>query len=153
LNGINGPDAQAKAIAQLQNSPEFSATMQQGNNNILQNAAATGGLRGGNTQAALSQFGMGTLSNLINQQYQRLGGTVGIGQASAAGQASAGQQNANAISGLLGQQGAALAGGQLAQGQQAGNIASALGQGIGTLSGLNWGSLFGSPNPTPAQGG
>ena len=49
LNGLNGPEAQQKAIANLQNSPQMASMTQQGENAILQNASATGGLRGGNT--------------------------------------------------------------------------------------------------------
>jgi len=152
LNGINGPEAQKRAIDQLQNSPQFKSLVSQGENSILQNAAATGGLRGGNTQAALAQFRPAMLSQLINDQYSRLGAQTQLGQASAAGQAASGQQNANSVSALLQQQGAAQAGGALAQGAQQGQIASALAGGIGTLSGINWGNLFGG-TPSPTQGG
>ena len=56
LLGLGGPEAQKAAIAQLEQSPQFQAMVQQGETGILQNASATGGLRGGNTQAALAQF-------------------------------------------------------------------------------------------------
>ncbi|WP_449405980.1 hypothetical protein [Massilia phosphatilytica] len=36
--------------------PRFQALQQQGNDAILANASATGGLRGGNVQGALGQF-------------------------------------------------------------------------------------------------
>lgn len=129
LLGLSGADAQQQAIAALQASPEFQALTTQGENALLQNAAATGGLRGGNVQAALAQFRPQVLSQLINQQYSRLGGLSSLGQASAAGQAALGQQTGASIADLLGQQGAAQAGSALAQGQaQAqmyGNISSA----------------------------
>ena len=88
---------------------------------MLQNASATGGLRGGNTQSALMQFRPDLLAQVINDQYSKLGGLTQIGQASAAGQASAGMQNASNIGALLADRGAALAGGQLAKGSVARN--------------------------------
>lgn len=118
LIGLGGASAQQSAIAQLQNSPEFQALSQQGQDAILQNASATGGLRGGNVQGALAQFQPAMLSQLINQQYQRLGGLTSIGQNAAAGTGNAGMQSANAIGNLLQQQGAAQAGGQLADGSR-----------------------------------
>jgi hypothetical protein len=127
LIGLQGPQAQQQAIAALQASPQFQALQQQGENAILQNASATGGLRGGNVQAALAQFRPQILSSLIDQQYGRLGGIAGAGlgvtsdivtrgQAAAAGQASSGLQSASNIGNLLGNQGAAIAGGQMARG-------------------------------------
>lgn len=118
LAGLNGADQQAQAIAALRGSPEFQALAQQGNDAILSNASATGGLRGGNTQAALAQFQPQLLAQLINQQYNRLGNITSIGQSSAAGVGNAGLQTGNNVAQLLQQQGAATAGGQLAAGNQ-----------------------------------
>lgn len=135
LIGLNGQDAQKQAIDAIQNSAQFGALTQQGENAILQNASATGGLRGGNTQGALAQFRPNLLSGLIDQQYNRLGGLAQMGQASAAGVGSAGLQSGNAISNLLQQQGAAQAGAFLANGAAnaglASNVAGAAGQVIG----------------------
>lgn len=116
LIGLGGQDAQQQAISQLEQSPMFTSLLRQGENAILQNASATGGLRGGNTQSALMQFRPDLLAQVINDQYSKLGGLTQIGQASAAGQASAGIQNASNIGALLADRGAALAGGQLAKG-------------------------------------
>ena len=85
LLGLNGADAQGRAISQIENSPYFSGLVKQGENAILQNASATGGLRGGNTQAALAQFRPNMLAAAIDQQYQRLGGLTSLGQNAAAG--------------------------------------------------------------------
>jgi hypothetical protein len=113
LIGLNGQDAQQAAIAGLQNSPEMAAYLQQGENAMLQNAAATGGLRGGNTQAAMAQFRPNLLASMIGQQYERLGGLTALG--------------AN-TSGMVYQTGASAAAGQAQAGMQvAGNIASTLG--------------------------
>ena len=121
LIGLQGADAQKQAMAGFESSPLFQSLTQQGENAILQNASATGGLRGGNVQAALSQFRPQVLNQLIEQQYGRLGGLSQLGQASAAGQASAGMQSASNISNLLGNQGQALGQGMIARGNVARN--------------------------------
>jgi hypothetical protein len=72
LIGLGGEEAQQQAISAIEASPQFGAMVQQGEEAILQNAAATGGLRGGNTQAALAQFRPQVLSNLIESQYSKL---------------------------------------------------------------------------------
>ena len=137
LIGLGGATAQQEAIQALQSSPEFQALTQQGENAILANASATGGLRGGNTQAALAQFRPQVLSSLINQQYSRLGGLVSVGQNAAAGVGNAGVATGNNVSNLLQQQGAAVAGGQLARGQAAGaQGGSAITRALGIYAGL-----------------
>lgn len=117
LLGLKGADAQQAAINGIQGSPLFSSLQQQGENSILQNASATGGLRGGNTQAALAQFSPQLLNQLVQQQYSNLGGLTSIGQNAAAGVGNAGMSNANSISQLLQSQGSANAGSALAAGQ------------------------------------
>lgn len=114
--GLNGTGAQTSAIDGIANGPQYAALAQQGENAILQNASATGGLRGGNAQASLGQFRPQLLNQLIEQQYARLGGLTSLGQSSAAGVGNAGMQTGSNIAGLLQQQGAATAGGQLARG-------------------------------------
>lgn len=85
LLGLGGNDAQGQAIAALQASPGFQALYNQGSDAILQNSAATGGLRGGNTQNSLANFGANTLASTIQQQLSNLGGLVNTG-AGATGQ-------------------------------------------------------------------
>lgn len=139
LLGLAGPAAQQRAIAVIESSPQFQSMMQQGENAILQNASATGGLRGGNVQATLAQFRPQLLSQLIESQFSKLGTISGLGQASAAGQAAAAQQTGANIDNALTQQGQAAAGAALAQGQaQAqmwGNIGSSIGN-VATLKAL-----------------
>jgi len=132
LAGLNGPEAQAAAMKGISESPEMLAMTQQGENAILQQGSATGGLRGGNVQGALAQFRPAALSSLINQRYNQLGGITQIGQASAAGVGAGAMQTGANVADLLGQQGAAIAGGQLAQGQA---YAAPLNM-IGQLAGL-----------------
>jgi hypothetical protein len=106
LAGLLGPEAQQAAIAQLEASPQFQAAVAQGERAILQNASATGGLRGGNVQAMLAQFRPQLLSSIIDQQYARLAGLTGTGLTAVGAQM-----------GLGGEIGAARAGGILGPAQ------------------------------------
>lgn len=136
LIGLGGAAEQQKAIDALQKSPQFQMLMQQGENALLQNASATGGLRGGNLQAALAQFRPQILSQLIESQYGKLGALSGLGQASAAGQAAAAQQTGMDIATLLGQTGAAQAGAALASGQAQAQAWGNVGQAVGNVATL-----------------
>ena len=142
LAGLAGPQAQAGAIRAIEQGSEYRTLVRQGEEALLQNASATGGLRGGNIQGALAQFRPQILNSLINQQYDRLGGLTSLGQTTsqnvatiganaAGGQATAGMQTAANIGNLYGRAGAAQAGGALAQGNAFANV---LGD-IGTLVG------------------
>lgn len=103
LIGVSGPEAQAEAIANLESSPLFQSMIDQGEEAILQRASATGGLRGGNTQAALAQFRPQLLSQTIEQQLNRLGGLSGRGlQSQQLGQAG-GAQALGELTGTMGQ--------------------------------------------------
>ena len=134
LGGMSGREAQREAISAIEGGQEVQALTQQGEEAILQSAAATGGLRGGNTQAALAQFRPQVLSSLINQQYSRLGGMTALGQQSAAGVGTAGMQTGQNIANLYGQQGAAAAGSALASGQAFGNVMGSIGQYAGGVA-------------------
>lgn len=141
LIGLGEPGAQESAIRGISEGPEMAALTAQGEQGILRNAGLTGGLRGGNTQAALAQFRPQLLSSLINQQYQRLGGLTQIGQASAAGTGAAGMQSGANIADLLAQMGQAQAGGQIGMGQAAAQPFNAMTQ-LATLYGLNKAGVF-----------
>lgn len=138
LAGLGGFQAQKEALNAIRGGAEYQAMVDAGEEAILQNAAATGGLRGGNTQRALMEYRPQVMADLINQRYSRLGGLAGmggnvaqqqalagqqasgnlaqLGQAAAAGQASGALQTGGNIANLLQQQGAAIAGGQMASG-------------------------------------
>ena len=135
LLGLKGPEAEQAAIARLTGGETFKALAQQGENALLQQASATGGLRGGNIQAALGQFRPQLLSSLIEQQYGRLGGMTSMGQASAAGVGSAGMQTGTNIANLLGQQGAAEAGGILGEAKAYGQLFNLPAQFVGAQIG------------------
>lgn len=135
--GLSGAGEQAKAIAALEASPLYQSQVRQGEEALLQSASATGGLRGGNVQAALAQFRPQMLQNQIDLQYSRLGGLTELGQtttqnlarlgqASAAGQGVAGMESARAISGLYGDIGASQAGRAIAEQKAQGQFQSGL---------------------------
>ena len=111
--GLAGPEAQQAYVSQQEQSPAFQALARQQEEAILQNASATGGLRGGNVQGALAQFRPALLNQFLEQQYGRLGGLTSLGQQSAAGVGTAGMQSATSISNLLAEGGAARAGAKL----------------------------------------
>jgi hypothetical protein len=134
--GLNGAEAQRQALAGIEASPQFSSIAKQGENAILANASATGGLRGGNAQGALAQFRPQLLSQLIDQQYNRLGGLTSMGQNAAAGVGNAGMQTGQGISNLLQQQGAAQAGAALAAGRANAQIGNTIGNSIGMFAGM-----------------
>lgn len=134
LGGMSGVEAQREAISNIEQGAEYQSLVGAGEEAMLQSAAATGGLRGGNTQAALAQFRPQVLSSLINQQYSRLGGLATMGQNSAVGVGNAGQVAATNIGNLYGQQGAAAAGSALASGQAFGNVMGSIGQYAGGVA-------------------
>jgi hypothetical protein len=136
LIGLNGAAPQQSAIDALKASPAFTSMQTLGENRILANASATGGLRGGNVQGALAQFSPQLLAQLIDQQYTRLGGLSQQGANAAAGVGTAGLNTGNQITQLLGQVGQAQGGAALSQGQATGTLANgfagAAGQFIGS---------------------
>ncbi len=133
--GMSGQQAQQQAIAGLEGSPIFQALARQGEQAMLQNASATGGLRGGNAQGALAQFRPALLNQFIEQQFQRLGTISSAGQNAAAGVGNVAQSTGANIANLYGQQGAAQAGNYLAQGQSMANLANLPSQITGGLLG------------------
>ena len=115
LLGLQGQEAQQQAIQGVEESPLLQALTRQGEEAMLQNASATGGLRGGNLQAALAQFRPAMLQQALDQQYARLGGMTSLGQQSAVGVGNAGMATGANVAGLLGQQAAAQAGGAVSR--------------------------------------
>lgn len=126
--GTNGADAQGSAIEALRQSPIYQSLFRNGEEAVLQNASATGGLRGGNTQRSLADFGADTLMETIQQQLASLGGLAGMGMGSTQAVSNFGQQKANNVSGLLGGIGDARASGYLARGGITSRMWSSAGQ-------------------------
>lgn len=140
LLGLNGNDAQANAIDGIQNSSLFGSLKQRGENSILQNASATGGLRGGNVQAALEQFSPQLLNQLIEQRYNQLGGLTSLGENAASLTGNAGIQTGNNVTNLLQQQGSAQAGAALATGKAEAGFYNGIGSAVGSYYGYGGGA-------------
>jgi hypothetical protein len=168
-----GAERQRQAIQGIEQGPLFQELARQGEEGMLQNASATGGLRGGNLQGALAQFRPNLLNQLIEAQYGKLAGLtslgsgsaqnlLGVGQASAAGTGAIQQNAAQNIGNLMvgmGQAGAAgTIGSANAFAQGASGVSGAIGGGVQNymlMQALNkgglggWGgSLFGSSGMT-----
>lgn len=134
LAGINGPEAQRTALENLQQSPQFTEALRQGEQGILANASATGGLRGGNTQGALMSFRPALLASIINDRFAQLGGIAGMGANAAAGVGNAGMATGNNVANLLQQAGAARAGQIIGGANANAQMLNSIGQGIGGLA-------------------
>lgn len=158
LLGLGTPEEQQQAISALEQSPLYQAQVRQGEQALLQNAAATGQLRGGNLAAALAQFRPAMLQQQIQQQFANLGGLAQYGQASAARVGAGAQASGTNIANLLAQQGAAQAGGELAAGRATSQMLGLPAQIGGYAAGnpafaAQLGNLFGGTQPAPTTPG
>lgn len=114
-------------------SPVYQAAVQQGENSVLRNASATGGLRSGNASSDLAQVNQNALVSAYNDQVNGLQGLASL------------QSNANNIAGYTAGIGNTLGQGQLnaatvtGQGQinAAQNYANYWGQGANSLTDAN----------------
>lgn len=147
LAGLRGPQAQQAAIQQVQAQPRFGTLMRTGEEAILANAAATGGLRGGNTQNALARFRADLLSDELEREYARFGGLTAfgqgvsqnlaqVGQAAGAGAATSALTAGQSIANLQGAAGAARAGGTIGAASAYGNLLNLPAQVVGLEYGL-----------------
>lgn len=157
LTGANGVEAQQAAINGLKANPLYTTSMNLGQQAILANASATGGLRSGNTNYSLGYLPGQVLSNVMQTQIGNLGTSlngssglltgygnqvaqfgnlINVGENAAAGTGQAAMQTGNNITNLTGQIGAAQAGGTLGS-------ANAIATGINGFAGA-LGNAFGS---------
>lgn len=158
LLGLGTPEEQQQAISALEQSPLYQAQVRQGEQALLQNAAATGQLRGGNLAAALAQFRPAMLQQQIQQQFANLGGLAQYGQSSAARVGAGAQASGTNIANLLAQQGAAQAGGELAAGRATSQMLGLPAQIGGYAAGnpafaAQLGNLFGGTQPAATTPG
>ncbi len=116
LIGVNGVEAQQAGMQGIQDSPLLASIIRNGEESVLQNASATGGLRGGNTQNSLANFRADAFANELQAQMARLAGLTGIGMGATDSVSSFGANKANNVSNLLGQIGGAQASGLLQRG-------------------------------------
>jgi len=148
--GLNGAQGNAQAVAGFQNNPGYQFQLDQGNQNILRNQAATGQLNSGGTNLDLLKYGQGLANtgwqNYVNNLSQYLPQqTATAGQVLQGNQNLGGQLNnsfttqGNAAYGTQVGQGNAQASADLAPLNASANLWGAIGQGakLGT-------SLFGT---------
>jgi hypothetical protein len=152
-SGLSGPRAQQAYISGIQAGPEFQALVRQGEESILQRAAATGGVRGGNVQGALAQYRPQVLSQLLQQQYSRLGGLADIGRQTTAAISQARENEATRIANALVGAGSAAAGGITAAGAAQAQGIQGIGQGLSSVLGGLAGGIGGTGLPAQPAGG
>jgi len=148
MPGVSANDAQLQAIQHLQQSPLYQSLYRNGQETLLNNAAATGGLRGGNMKHSLANFGADTLAQVIQQQITNLGGISGTGQNSAQNLGQLGQNNANAQSNLMNAQGQSQAGGILGSAGIWNNAFNSIGKSFGNAVQNAPLGMFGLVTPT-----
>jgi hypothetical protein len=158
--GLRGPEEERAAIERISGGQRFQELTRQGEEALLQRASATGGLRGGNVQAALAQFRPQVLNQLIEEQYGRLGGMTTLGQRSAAGVGDIGFKTGENVATLMGQEGAAMARGDIAQAKAYAPIFNLPGQfmggsrgGFGSSYGGGQSGMYSDPTMIPMQPG
>ena len=137
---LGGNVAQQQAISGLEQSPMFQSLVRQGEQGILQNASATGGLRGGNVQGALAQFRPAMLNQQIQQQMANFAGIASMGQNAAAGTGNQAVQTGQQIGNLQQNTGQVMGAGSIASGNAWGGALGSIGNIAGGLFG---GGAFG----------
>ena len=140
LQGLLTPQGQ---MGYLQSNPMFQAAVQNAASQTKGAAASQGKFGSGGLVNQLMQNYLSQGEQFVGNQFNRLTNTVGMGQASAAGQAANSLNAANNITGILGNQGDIRSAGTMA-GQNIQN--QALGGGLNMLGGglLGSGLLGGS---------
>ncbi|WP_373092346.1 tail fiber domain-containing protein [Zhongshania sp.] len=153
LFGIGGVPGE-EALATIQGSPMYQAVLgqqQAGEEAILRNAAATGGLRSGNVQDALARYsgdlqnqaltqsltGLQGLAQLPSNANQIAATTAGIGETLAQGRIASGQAKAAGqmgfLTGLMGMGSAAAGAGAFSDARLKAEVRK-----IGERGGYNW---------------
>jgi hypothetical protein len=131
LIGINGNQAQGTAINEIKQGPQYQGLMQTGNENILANASATGGLRGSNTSNTLANTSINTLNGLITQRLQGYGQLMDTGRQSIAASQAASTALTNGVTGANNQSADA-------QGMFDTSLANSYNSGLGSITqGIN----------------
>ncbi len=94
LSGALGPEAQAAAYQEYQESPGVAFQREQGTKAATQAMAARGGLGGGSRLKAISEFNQGLALQDFTNQFNRLGAVTGVGLGAATSLGGFGAQSA-----------------------------------------------------------
>lgn len=133
LTGALGPEAQAKAIANFQESPGQKYLREQTERGVLRNAASVGGLGGGNVLKALQANAAGLASQDFQNQFNRLSNVADRGMTASGTMADLFSNLGSRQAQMRNQMGTNIAGVAERYGQRAGD----LGFNTGTLLGAN----------------
>jgi hypothetical protein len=99
IAGLTDGSMSADALtAQIKANPLYSSLYDNGEEALLQNASATGGLRGGNTQRGLADFGADTMAKVYQQILSNLGSVASLGLGGQGAVTGAGMNVANNVS-------------------------------------------------------
>ncbi len=140
--GLNGEEAEQGAIDSFNESPGQKFLRERRERATVRNAAATGGLQGGNVQRALAEESIGLSQQFLGERKDRLAGVAGGGNAALANQAVIGSNISRGIQGA-----------QVGEGNA--NAQGILGRAEGLRSGLSRvaGAFTGSGGPGGFIGG
>lgn len=139
LQGLTTPGG----TAQFQNSPGYQFQVQQGENAILNNRSALGGVNSGNTLKALNSYGQGVANQDYWNYYNALQTQAGNGQNAAANLGSLGTQVGSSIGNNIIGAGNASAAGTVGASNAVGNAVSGIGQNYLLYNALNGGGSNG----------
>jgi hypothetical protein len=124
--GLRGPEAQQAAFTGFMESPGQAFLRQRGEQSLLRNASAMGGLGGGNIRQALQEQGIGFAAQQQSELQDRLAGMTGLGFQATQGLGGLRSQKAANIGQMLTGQGQARASGILGEQQGKASTASNL---------------------------
>ena len=97
LLGINGPEAEAAALAEFNESPGQRFLRERQERSLLRNSAAIGGLGGGNVRTALQKQAANIANLQLGERKNRLAAVAGGGQTAVTNQAGLGSQLSSQI--------------------------------------------------------
>ena len=110
--GMSADELSAKVMAD----PLYASLFNNGEEALLQNASATGGIRGGNTQRGLADFGADTMAQVYQQILSNLGNVANLGLGAQGAVTGIGQGVANNVTTAQTDIGRAKAGNYLTKG-------------------------------------
>ena len=140
VQALSNQEQQQQAFDQFNLSPGQKFLRDRAQKNLVRNAAAIGGLGGGNVRTSLVEQGVGFAQQDFQNRFARLGQIAGQGQAAAVNIGQFGAQTAGNVANLQQSGAQSRASGILGQNQ-------ALQQGIGgAFTGAAQGGLFGGGN-------
>lgn len=127
MEALTDTTQRAEILNSYYDSDEYSALESQQTEQSLRNAAATGGVRGGNTQAALANISTDLGSSYLTNQYNNLSGIASLGTSATSQAASSANSLGTAQNTAYQTAGTATAEDYLTQGSVSSTLASDLG--------------------------